>query len=58
MGLRKGHLKGGKSQSQIPIISKELCERLLSDLEKAKRPVLYATKFFFIRKRSDNPGLC
>src|ERR1700723_3186075 len=28
----------------IPKISKELCNRLLMDLEKAKRPVLYATK--------------
>jgi len=29
---------------EIPKLSKELCLRLLSDLEKAKRPVLYATK--------------
>ncbi len=28
----------------IPNLSKELCSRLLADLEKAKRPVLYATK--------------
>jgi DNA topoisomerase VI subunit A len=28
----------------IPKLSKELCNRLLSDLERAKRPVLYATK--------------
>ena len=28
----------------IPNLSKELCNRLLLDLEKAKRPVLYATK--------------
>ncbi len=28
----------------IPKLSKELCNRLLTDLEKAKRPVLYATK--------------
>src|SRR3954469_13117683 len=28
----------------IPKLSKELCNRLLLDLEKAKRPVLYATK--------------
>src|SRR6476619_342668 len=28
----------------IPKMSKELCSRLLTDLEKAKRPVLYATK--------------
>jgi DNA topoisomerase-6 subunit A len=40
MGLRKG----GRIQSEIPIISKELCLRLLTDLEKAKRPVIYATK--------------
>src|SRR3954468_8006520 len=30
--------------SAIPKLSKELCSRLLTDLEKAKRPVLYATK--------------
>src|SRR5436190_24365126 len=28
----------------IPKLSKELCNRLLKDLEMAKRPVLYATK--------------
>jgi DNA topoisomerase-6 subunit A len=28
----------------IPKLSKELCNRLLTDLERAKRPVLYATK--------------
>lgn len=28
----------------IPKMSKELCNRLLADLERAKRPVLYATK--------------
>src|SRR3954464_1990807 len=28
----------------IPKLSKELCNRLLTDLEKAKRPILYATK--------------
>jgi DNA topoisomerase-6 subunit A len=32
------------SDQDIPKISKELCNRLLIDLEKAKRPVLYATK--------------
>ena len=32
------------SDQDIPKISKELCNRLLGDLEKAKRPVLYATK--------------
>src|SRR5476651_1401254 len=31
-------------QSDIPKLSKELCNRLLTDLENAKRPVLYATK--------------
>lgn len=30
--------------ADIPKLSKELCMRLLVDLEKAKRPVLYATK--------------
>lgn len=28
----------------IPKLSKDLCQKLLSDLERAKRPVLYATK--------------
>jgi DNA topoisomerase-6 subunit A len=32
------------TDQDIPKISKELCNRLLGDLEKAKRPVLYATK--------------
>jgi DNA topoisomerase-6 subunit A len=32
------------SDQDIPKVSKELCNRLLGDLEKAKRPVLYATK--------------
>jgi DNA topoisomerase-6 subunit A len=30
--------------NDIPKLSKELCERMLSDLEKAKRPVIQATK--------------
>ena len=36
--------KVARIKSDIPIMSKELCLRLLTDLEKAKRPVLYATK--------------
>lgn len=36
--------KGGRNQSEIPGLSKQLCMKLLNDLEKAKRPVLYATK--------------
>jgi DNA topoisomerase-6 subunit A len=32
------------SGEDIPKMSKELCQRLLQDLENAKRPVLYATK--------------
>jgi DNA topoisomerase-6 subunit A len=32
------------SDQEIPKVSKELCSRLLADLERAKRPVLYATK--------------
>ena len=40
MGLRKG----GKLQSEIPKLSKDLCMKLLTDLEKGKRPVLHATK--------------
>src|ERR1700733_15730381 len=31
-------------EQTIPKLSKELCTRLLTDLEHAKRPVLYATK--------------
>ncbi|NBU21131.1 DNA topoisomerase VI [bacterium] len=32
------------TEQNIPRLSKDLCQRLLADLEKAKRPVLYATK--------------
>jgi len=32
------------SNTEIPKVSKELCSRLLADLEKARRPVLEATK--------------
>ena len=32
------------ANEEIPKVSKELCHRLLQDLENAKRPVLYATK--------------
>jgi len=35
---------GKGSGGDIPKLSKELCQRLLTDLEGAKRPVLYATK--------------
>ena len=35
---------GKGSGEDIPKLSKELCSRLLQDLENAKRPVLYATK--------------
>lgn len=31
-------------QSELPKLSRDLCTRLLADLERAKRPVLYATK--------------
>ncbi len=30
--------------NDIPKLSRELCERLLADLERARRPILYATK--------------
>jgi DNA topoisomerase VI subunit A len=33
-----------RNSESIPKMSKELCGRLLADLERAKRPVLYATK--------------
>ena len=36
--------KSKSGDDQIPKLSKELCTRLLQDLERAKRPVLYATK--------------
>jgi DNA topoisomerase-6 subunit A len=36
--------KGGQDQADLPKFSREICERLLVDLEKAKRPILYATK--------------
>ena len=36
--------KGGKNQNEIPGLSIALCQKLLSDLEKGKRPVLHATK--------------
>ncbi len=32
------------NKETIPKLSKELCNRLLADLERAKRPILYATK--------------
>jgi DNA topoisomerase-6 subunit A len=32
------------NEETIPQLSKDLCSRLLADLERAKRPVLYATK--------------
>ncbi|MBY0471356.1 DNA topoisomerase VI [bacterium] len=36
--------RAAATDDAIPKMSKELCNRLLMDLEKAKRPVLYATK--------------
>ncbi len=33
-----------KSKDEIPKISKALCEKMIADLEKARRPVLQATK--------------
>jgi DNA topoisomerase-6 subunit A len=33
-----------RPEEQIPKVSREICNRLLQDLERAKRPVLYATK--------------
>src|SRR3984885_9881724 len=32
------------ADDNIPVLSRALCNRLLLDLEKAKRPILYATK--------------
>jgi DNA topoisomerase-6 subunit A len=36
--------KSKSGEDEIPKLSKELCNRLLADLERARRPVLYATK--------------
>lgn len=36
--------KSKSGDDQIPKLSKDLCNRLLADLERARRPVLYATK--------------
>jgi DNA topoisomerase-6 subunit A len=36
--------KGGVDQADLPKFSREICNRLLEDLERAKRPVLHATK--------------
>lgn len=33
-----------RTQQDLPKLSRDICQRLLADLEKAKRPVLYATK--------------
>lgn len=41
-------------EGMIPKVSRELCERLLSDLEKAKRPVLLATKCSLDNSRYDS----
>ncbi len=42
-----------RTDHEIPKMSKELCSRLLADLEKAKRPVLYATKCSLDNSRYD-----
>lgn len=43
--MAKAHTKRvAKKDSEIITMSKELCEAMLADLEKAKRPVLKATK--------------
>lgn len=36
--------KGGVNSDDLPKFSRAICEKLLADLERAKRPVLYATK--------------
>jgi len=33
-----------REQTEIPVLSEELCEKILSDLQKARRPVLKATR--------------
>ncbi len=40
-------------RSEIPKLSKDLCSKLLADLEKAKRPVLHATKCSLDNSRYD-----
>ncbi len=37
-------MKERQQDEKIPALSRALCERLLQDLERARRPVLYATK--------------
>src|SRR6478752_4824159 len=44
MARTTSKLGGVGSDQNIPMLTKELCNRLLQDLERAKRPVLYATK--------------
>lgn len=41
-------------EQTIPKMSKELCSKLLGDLERAKRPVLYATKCSLDNSRYDH----
>ena len=33
-----------RNVSELPALSREICNRMIADLERAKRPVLYATK--------------
>jgi DNA topoisomerase VI subunit A len=35
---------GNRVKNDLPLLSKEICNRMIQDLERAKRPVLYATK--------------
>ncbi len=45
--------KSHKSEDSIPNLSREMCSLLLADLEKAKRPVLRATKCSLDNSRYD-----
>lgn len=44
MSLRSSKMAIAGGADAIPNLSRELCNKLLTDLEKARRPVLYATK--------------
>src|ERR1700739_1378166 len=46
------NLRGGDARA-IPKLSRELCSRLLKDLEQAKRPVIHATKCSLDNSRYD-----
>jgi DNA topoisomerase-6 subunit A len=44
MSAKRAKTSSRNLSHDLPQLSRELCQRLLADLERAKRPVLYATK--------------